>query len=527
MDARERKPSFLRREIGVMMNENKWREPLRNQRGQVLGLSARLAHIVAAWTICLLGVVLRFAFLTRHSFDGDEFASYYFSHFSFWQLWTEELDTHPPLYYSIQKLILALGDSEALLRTPVALMGSLSVLLTYLLARRIAGGTAALLAAALMAISPGQIYLSQWARPYALFTVASLVTALTVVGIFNNYAKATLSTFGQRALYVLSLTTALYAHNIAFVFFAITASFGLAAIVASRSPKCLVEWAGLNGLVLLLWSSWLIVMIHQARAGLINLSWLAPPTLSFARDNLAFAYATQFAFHFRSVSKIATLTAVGIVLISAGIIVNRRASARIPLTYLIALVVCTPAAEIAISLIWRPIFEWPIIMWTVPFLYILAALVITSLRSPRVYGVVLPSVAAIFILNLYAYYRHPFRGDYRTLIEEVYPALQNGDVIVTVHPWENSGIKYYLSKYPAHGLTVIDRSTTLMRSVAHLPAASAVPLPPTADRIWLIRSEDEHGDSELSSDLTSYRLVRRVIENEVSAELYQETHPRP
>jgi len=274
--------------------------------------------------------------------------------------------------------------------------------------------------------------------------------------------------------------------------------------------------------VLLLWSWWLIVVIHQAQAGLINLSWLAPPTLSFARDSLAFAYGTQFAFHFRSVSKIATLAAVGIVLISAGIIVKRRPSASIPLAYIIALVVCTPAAEIAISWMWRPIFEWPIIMWTVPFLYILAALLITSLRSQRINGLLLPGIAAIFILNLYAYYRHPFRGDYRTLIEEAYPALQNDDVIVTVHPWENAGIKYYLSKHPPHRLTVIDRSTTLMRSVGHLAPASVVPLPPRADRVWIIRSEDERGDPELSAELTSYRLVRRFIANEVSAELYQE-----
>src|SRR6516165_8628581 len=167
---------------------------LRNQVGQVLELRGRRAYVVAVWVICVLGLMLRFVSLAHHSFDGDEFASYYFSHFSFWQLWTEELDTHPPLYYSIQKTMLALGDSEALLRAPVALLGSLAVLLTYLLARRIVGGTAALLAAALMAISPGQIYQSQWARPYALLTAAALGTALTAVGVFSNYANATLST---------------------------------------------------------------------------------------------------------------------------------------------------------------------------------------------------------------------------------------------------------------------------------------------------------------------------------------------
>ena len=502
-------------------------EPLGNLRGPVFGLRVDRAHIITVGAICVIGLLLRFIPLTHYSFDGDEFASYYFAHFPFLQLWTEELDTHPPLYYSIQRIMLALGDSEALLRAPVALLGTLAVLLTYLLTRRIVGGTAALLAAALMAISPGQIYYSQWARPYALLTAAALGTALTVVGIFSNYAKAVLSTSGERALYVLSLTIALYAHNIAFLLFAVTAIFGLAPIVAGRSLKCLLEWTALNGAVLLLWSWWLIVVVHQAVAGLTNLSWLGPPTLSHIQDNLASAYGTQFIWHYRSVIDILILVVVGIVLISAGIVVTRLMSGRIPLAYLFALVVCVPAAEIAISLMWRPIFTQRIIIWTVPFFYILVALVITSLRSSRTIGVLLSGIAAIFILDLWAHYRKPVGEDYRTLVDEVYTASQDGDVIVTVHPMEYAGINYYLSKHSPRGLTVVDRSTAFMRSVSHFPPTSVVHLPPFADRVWLIRGGDNNGDPELSAELASYRLVRQYVEHNVSAELYQDTRARP
>jgi 4-amino-4-deoxy-L-arabinose transferase-like glycosyltransferase len=473
--------------------------------------------------ICILGLVLRFVTITYYSLDGDEFAFYYFAHFSFWQLWTEELDAHPPLYYSIEKIIiLAFGDSEALLRTPVALLGSVAVLLTYLLARRIVGGPAALVAAALMAISPGQIYFSQWARCYALLTVAALGTALTVVGIFNNYTKAILSTWGERVLYVLLLTIALYTHNIAFLLFAITAIFGLVPIVAGRSPKCLLEWAALNGTILLLWWWWLIVVVDQSEAGLVNLQWLAPPTLSFIIYSLGSAYGTMFIFHFRSLINILTVVAVGIVLISAGIIVTRCVLGKIPLAYLLALVVCTPAAEIAISLTWRPIFYYRIIMWTVPLFYILVALVILSLPSLRAVGVLLSCVAAILTLDMWAYYRKPVREDYRTLVNEVYTASRDGDVIVTMHPWVSAGIKYYLSKHPLRALTVVDRSTTEMRAIAHLPAALVAPLRPPSHRVWLIGGSVEHGDPELSADLASYRLVRRYDEHEVSAELYQD-----
>jgi uncharacterized membrane protein len=488
---------------------------------QVLGLNLDRTHIVAAVMIFALGFVLRFATLTYYSLDLDEFASYYFAHFSFLQLWTEGLDTHPPLYYTIEKIILMFGDTEALLRAPAALLGSVAVLLTYLLAQRIVGGPAALLAAALMALSPVQIYFSQWARSYTLLTVAALCTALTAVGIFDNYAKATLSTWRQRALYILSLTIALYSHNIAFLLFAVTGIFGLVPIVAGRSPKCLPEWVALNGAVLLLWWWWLIVVADQAEAGLVNLSWLAPPTLSFVVDSLAIAYGTMFIWHFRSLINIFTLIAVGTVLISAGIIVTRRVLGRIPLAYLLALVVCTPAAEIAISLMWRPIFYYPIIMWTVPFFYLLAAFVITSIRSSRAVGALLSSIAVILILDTWGHYRKPWGEDYRTLVDKVYTASRDGDVIVTTHPWVYSAINYYLSKHPPRPLAVLDRSTTFMRSIAHLPPASAEPLlPPATHRVWLIGKNE---NPLVSAELAPYRLVRRYDEHDVSAELYQDS----
>jgi hypothetical protein len=132
------------------------------------------------------------------------------------------------------------------------------------------------------------------------------------------------------------------------------------------------------------------------------------------------------------------------------------------------------------------------------------------------------------MLDLWAYYRKPAGEDYRTLIDEVYTASQDGDIIVTVHPWEYARINYYLWKHSPRGLTVVDRSTAFMRSVAHLPpTTSVVHLPPATDRVWLIRGGDENGDPELSAELASNRLIRRYVEYKVSAELYQNMHARP
>jgi len=250
-------------------------------------------------------------------------------------------------------------------------------------------------------------------------------------------------------------------------------------------------------------------------------------TLSFLQDNLAPAYGPQFIWHFRSIIQISTLVVVGIVIVSAGIIISHRKSGRIPLVYLLTLVVCIPAAEIAISLVWRPVFMQRTIVWIIPFYYILAALVITSFLSRWVIGVVLSGIVAIFISDLYAHYRKPYNTDYRALIDDIYTASQDGDVIVTVHPFEYTGVNYYLSKHSARALTVIDRPTEVDRLVAHLPAAPVAHLPVT-DRVWLIfgTGEELKAESVINSELASYRRVLRYDEKMVAAELYQTTRGR-
>lgn len=510
----------------MKINPTVFREPLANLRAQVVRLSTDRGHVIAVGAICLIGFVLRFLPLAHYSFDGDEFFSYYWTRFSFLELWTGVGDVHPPLYFSVQKIILALGDSETLFRAPVAVLGTISVLLVYFLARRIVDETAALLAAALMATSPVQIYYSQWARPYALLTAAALGTGLIVVGIFNSYAKGTLSRRAERALYVLSMTIALYTHNMASLLFAITAIYGLVPIAAGRSLKCLLEWTALNGAVLLFWSWWLIVVVHQAVAGLGMMAWLTPPTLWSVPYSLASAYGTMFIFRFLSVIVIFTLAAVGIVLMYTGTVMSRPVSGRIPLAYLFAIVVCVPALEIGISLAWRPIFMQRSILWTVPFFFILAALAITSLRSSGLIGVVLSGIAAVFILDMWVHYRKPLNEDFRTLVDEVHAASRDGDVIVTGQPWVYAGVNYYLSKHSPRAVIVVDRSTPEMRRDGHLPPTSVQHLPPATDRIWFIGGLGD-ADPELSAELAPYRLVRRYDAHGVSAELYKDTRVRP
>jgi uncharacterized membrane protein len=75
----------------------------------------------------------------------------------------------PPLYYVLEWIwSRVFGTAEAGLRSLSALFGTLTVLLAFVIARRIAGTRAGLIAASLAAVSPILVWYSQEARSYEL-----------------------------------------------------------------------------------------------------------------------------------------------------------------------------------------------------------------------------------------------------------------------------------------------------------------------------------------------------------------------
>jgi len=74
---------------------------------------------------------------------------------------------NPPLFYWMEHLMLTFGESEAVLRFLPALLGALTVVVMYFVAREVLDRPSSLVAAALLAFSPFHIYYSQEARAYA------------------------------------------------------------------------------------------------------------------------------------------------------------------------------------------------------------------------------------------------------------------------------------------------------------------------------------------------------------------------
>ncbi|HYM92424.1 MAG TPA: glycosyltransferase family 39 protein, partial [bacterium] len=154
-----------------------------------------------------LAAVLRFAWLGRHSVFFDEaYVAWLSAH-----RWSDLLllrlaEYHPPLHYVLMKAWIALaGPGEAALRTPSAVFGSLSVLLTYFLVRRVASEHVSLMSALFVAVSPFEIMAGQYGKMYTLLEVLAVGSTLVL-------ALATERGAPRWTLYVALAAATLYTH---------------------------------------------------------------------------------------------------------------------------------------------------------------------------------------------------------------------------------------------------------------------------------------------------------------------------
>jgi 4-amino-4-deoxy-L-arabinose transferase-like glycosyltransferase len=138
-----------------------------------------LLFFIAAWTIAVLALGLRFFELGRFSLWIDEVRSLIDSD----TLHRALLDSyHPPASYVILWAFRQLfGDGNLAVRAPSALAGTGTVVVVMLLARRLgAGRVGAVAAGLLLAIAPAAVGLAREARMYPLLMLACTLTVLAL-----------------------------------------------------------------------------------------------------------------------------------------------------------------------------------------------------------------------------------------------------------------------------------------------------------------------------------------------------------
>jgi mannosyltransferase len=144
----------------------------------------RRGYVLGAVAVTALALAIRFSTLSLQSFWLDEAYTEHLVHLGFGAMLDQipRTESTPPFYYVLAWGWTRLfGYSEFGLRSLSALAGGLTVTLGYLLAGRLAGVRAAVIAGLLLAVSPLMVWYSQEARAYALaalLSVASIVALL-------------------------------------------------------------------------------------------------------------------------------------------------------------------------------------------------------------------------------------------------------------------------------------------------------------------------------------------------------------
>lgn len=166
----------------------------------------RIMPVGSLLALVVVGVVLRFIGITRQSLWLDEaFSAYLAAHpYRVIVPFVIGSDAHPPLYYLLLHVWLVFGASTLAMRSLSALASSASLVVMFLLGRRLANQRVAFLATGLMALSAFQVWYAQEVRMYALTTLATLVAVYALMRAWQGGG------IGAWALFIGSTLVGLY-----------------------------------------------------------------------------------------------------------------------------------------------------------------------------------------------------------------------------------------------------------------------------------------------------------------------------
>ena len=195
-------------------------------------------------------------------------------------LWVTAYDPTPPLFYSIEKIVLKFSSSEFALRIPSVIFSVIAIYFIYRASYKVAGQYAAIGAAVYLTFSVGNIEYGQEARAYSLLgcCISGAFLGLVKLTLYaeSNSNRITINGLLRNGgiLYALFSLASLYTHNVA-VFFIFATQIYMVVLwftTPNRPVKLVVFWVALNGLVFILWLPWLFASIQVVGYGTFN--WL-------------------------------------------------------------------------------------------------------------------------------------------------------------------------------------------------------------------------------------------------------------
>ena len=376
------------------------------------------------------------------------------------------------------------GVSEIAVRFPSAVAGAIAIPLIYLLGRRIAGRTAGLVAAFLLAINPYHVWYSQEAKMYAFVVVLSILSSLALVEAFNR------NTWLHWVAYVAVTTLMFYTHVTTVLVFVAQVVFVLATLATwrDRLRPWLLSVAALTipYIPIAIWA-WRVVG-GGAR------TWQPDVTLWEAVRIVGIKFAanrSEIYIEERSAIMYASLALLGAVALAVRRRLNESGALLIALTVV-------PVLGIYLASVRNSVFSDRYVIMALPAYLILVAAGITLLWRHRWLWPV--GVIAMVVIFSYAwatlrdvnFAEAAEKEDWRSAYALVAEQAQPGDVIITHPGYTLTTYDYFSQREPR--LRQFDTVTIPTFRVNWLTEQSMVEWivnrAGRPDRFWYVESPD-------------------------------------
>ena len=400
--------------------------------------------------------------------------------------WTELLKTftqpgwNGPLYFALLRGWIGLtGQSEFALRYFSLFFGVMAVALAFVLAKRLAGASTALICSLLMVVSPYLIWYSQEAKMYTLI----LAMATLTVYALRHAVKSNGLTWWLTL--VVATSVAFYSHILAALLIPIEMILALVWGIGSRSSRwwigALVSFACLTlpYLPLLRWQ--LPLIFTPAQTGYTF----------YPLDQMLLVMLNGFATGVSGVMPQAAVWPLGILLLAGLVLapIQWRGKAA-----LVVWLLLPPLALYLVSLN-RPIFTDRYLIWIGPAFYLLVALgVIVLWRVWKPLGVA-GALMVIGIAGAGAYWQTaaPIKSDFRGAVRYFQAHHSPGDLVIFQIPYVRYTFDYYYHQpydwaeglFTNYGMSDADVDNQMRAIVAGHKT------------VWLVASEMEMWDSHL------------------------------
>jgi len=406
-------------------------------------------------TLSIVALALRLYSIGYASFWFDELWTWRVSHLGFGGLFQAlKEDIHLPCFFMIEVVFIKLfGDSEAVLRVPSVIFGTLAVGAVYVLGRRLFGRLVGFMAAIMVVFGVFSFFYSQEARPYAMMLFLGSVTSYLwyqlYERIFVDQQPPGKLGMGLWVLLVISCFTHYFA--VLLTLFQLTI-FACVAFKYKRGRKLFGLYCGGLALLALLWTPILAAQLSDLFTWTQAMSFLA-------------AFWNEMDFNFGGMWMGVTaghIFQVLVLLVTLLFLFKKGASFLRPetpreynLASLVFAVWLIPFVFVqTITMLVTPIFVDKYLIFTMPFALFALTFQIERLRIPvagRIaVALLLVGLPACFSEKNDSWYTGPNRnhlGDWKSVITDIKGGIPSKGKTVLLAITERTGVaEYYFGK---------------------------------------------------------------------------------